>query len=168
MMGKRRVEVRPGSFLPRDNATNRRATPEEVRQVADLIKQGLDEGALGIGFGINYVPTTTRGEVFDLFALAAERGVANYVHLRHAGAVEPGSAIEALQEVVADAASTGAALHIVHITSTCLRQTATCLRLIEGAARRGLDVTTEAYPYTATQTASNRPSTTRAGRSVWG
>ena len=135
-----------GRFLPRDNATNRRATPDEVRQVADLIKQGLDEGALGIGFGINYVPTTTRSEVFDLFALAAARGVASYVHLRHAGAVEPGSAIEALQEVIADAASTGAALHVVHITSTCLRQTAVCLRMIEGAARGGLDVTTEAYP----------------------
>ena len=141
-----------GSFLPRDQAINRPATPGEVRQVTDLIKQGLDEGALGIGFGINYVPTTTRAEVFDLFALAAERGVANYVHMRHAGAVEPGSAIGALQEVLADAAGTGASLHVVHITSTCLRQTATCLRMIEGAARRGLDVTTEAYPYTATQT----------------
>ncbi|MCA1600149.1 MAG: amidohydrolase family protein [Acidobacteria bacterium] len=141
-----------GGFLPRDNAINRRATPDEVLQVSGLIKQGLDEGALGIGFGINYVPTTTRGEVFDLFALAAERGVANYVHLRHAGAVEPGSAIGALQEVLADAVSTGASLHVVHITSMCLRQTATCLSMIEGAARRGLDVTTEAYPYTATQT----------------
>ena len=38
-----------GAFLPRDNATNRLATPDEVRQVADLIKRGLDEGALGIG-----------------------------------------------------------------------------------------------------------------------
>jgi N-acyl-D-aspartate/D-glutamate deacylase len=141
-----------GAFLPRDNAINRRSTPDEVRQVTDLIKQGLDEGALGIGFGINYVPTTTRTEVFDLFALAAERGVANYVHVREAGAVEPGSAIGALQEVLADAAGTGAALHVVHITSTCLRQTSTCLQMIEGAARHGLDVTTEAYPYTATQT----------------
>jgi N-acyl-D-aspartate/D-glutamate deacylase len=141
-----------GGFLPRDNAMNRPATPDEVRQITDLIKQGLDEGALGIGFGINYVPTTTRAEVFDLFALAAERGVANYVHLRHGGAVEPGSGIGALQEVLADAAGTGASLHVVHITSVCLRQTATCLSMIEGAARRGLDVTTEAYPYTATQT----------------
>lgn len=141
-----------GTFLPRDNATSRRATPEEVRQVADLIKRGLDEGALGIGFGINYVPTTTRTEILDLFQLAAERGVSNYVHMRHAGAVEPGSAIEALQEVIADAAATGAALHVVHVTSTCLRQTATCLQMIEGARRRGLDVTTEAYPYTATMT----------------
>lgn len=141
-----------GTFLPRDNATNRRATPEEVRQVADLIKRGLDEGALGIGFGINYVPTTTRKEILDLFQLAAERGVANYVHMRYAGAVEPGSAIEALQEVIADAAATGAALHVVHVTSTCLRQTAVCLQMIEGARQRGLDVSVEAYPYTATQT----------------
>ena len=141
-----------GGFLPRDNAINRRSTPDEVRQVTDLIKQGLDEGAIGIGFGINYMPMTTRAEVFDLFAVAAERGVANFVHVRHAGAVEPGSAIGALQEVLADAAGTGASLHVVHITSMCLRQTTTCLSMIEGAVRRGLDVTTEAYPYTATQT----------------
>ncbi len=141
-----------GGWLPRDNAKDRVATAEEVRQVADLIKKGLDEGALGIGFGINYVPTTTRAEVFDLFKLAAGRGVANYVHVRHAGAVEPGSAIAALQEVLADASGTGASLHVVHITSMCLRQTPVCLDMIEGAARRGIDVTTEAYPYTATQT----------------
>ena len=139
-------------WLPRDNAMNRRSTPDEVDQIAGLIKKGLDEGALGIGFGINYVPTTTRAEIFDLFAIAAERRVANYVHVRHAGAIEPGSAVGALQEVLADAAGTGASLHVVHITSMCLRQTTTCLQMIEGAAKRGLDVTTEAYPYTATQT----------------
>ncbi len=141
-----------GTFLPRDHAVTKRATADEVRQVTALIQRGLDEGALGIGFGINYVPLTTRTEILELFRLAASRGVANYVHLRHAGAVEPGSAIEALQEVIADAAATGAALHVVHLTSTCLRQTATCLQMIEGSRQRGLDVTTEAYPYTATQT----------------
>lgn len=141
-----------GTWLPRDNAVTKKSSPDEVRQVAELIKQGLDEGALGIGFGINYVPTSTRTEILDLFQLAAERKVATYVHMRYAGGVEPGSAVESLQEVLADAVSTGAALHVVHITSTCLRQTATCLRMIEGAQKRGVDVTTEAYPYTATQT----------------
>jgi N-acyl-D-aspartate/D-glutamate deacylase len=141
-----------GVFLPRDNAMNRPASADEIRQITDLIKQGLDEGALGIGFGINYVPTTTRAEVFDLFKLAADRGVANYVHVRHGGAAEPGSGVGAVQEVLADAAGTGASLHIVHITSICLRQTAICMGMIEGAAKRGVDVTTEAYPYTATQT----------------
>jgi N-acyl-D-aspartate/D-glutamate deacylase len=141
-----------GTILPRDNAMNRPATADEVGQVTDLIKQGLDEGGLGIGFGINYVPTTTRAEVFDLFALAADRGVANYVHMRYAGAKEPTSGIAGLQEILAASAATGASLHVVHINSMCLAQTATCLRMIEGAARRGMDVTTEAYPYTATQT----------------
>ncbi len=141
-----------GGFLPRDNAMNRKSTPEEVNQVTELIKKGLDEGALGIGWGINYVPTTTRAEVFDLFAVSAQRGVANYVHVRHGGAIEPGSGVGAVQELLSDAAATGASLHIVHITSSCLSQTAICLKMIEGAAKRGVDVTTEAYPYTATQT----------------
>ncbi len=141
-----------GEFLPRDNAVNRRATPEENRQINELIKRGLDEGALGIGFGINYVPQTTRVEIFELFRIAAERQMPVFVHLRHAGAIEPGSAIEALQEVIANNAAAGGALHVVHITSTCLRQTSVCLQMIEGARKRGLDVTTEAYPYTATQT----------------
>src|SRR5262245_45044588 len=141
-----------GSFLPRDKAITRRATTEDNRKINDLIRQGLDEGALGIGFGINYVPATTRGEILDVFQIAAERRVPCYVHLRYAGAVEPGSAIEALQEVIADTAVTGGSLHVVHITSTCLREKATCLKMIEGARKRGLDVTTEAYPYTATQT----------------
>ncbi|MFN0088313.1 MAG: amidohydrolase family protein [Blastocatellia bacterium] len=141
-----------GTFLPRDRAIMTRATAEENRQIKDLLRQGLDEGALGIGFGINYVAGTTRGEILEIFEMAAARGVPCYAHLRHAGGVEPGGAIEALQEVVADTAATGGALHIVHVTSTCLRQTPTCLKIIEGARKRGLDITTEAYPYTATQT----------------
>lgn len=41
---------------------------------------------------------------------------------------------------------------MVHITSVGLRQTPILLRTIDGARRRGLDVTTEAYPYTAAMT----------------
>jgi len=65
--------------------------------------------------------------------------------------VEPG-VIDALQEVIADAAVTGASLHVVHITSMGLRETALCLQMIKGARRSGLDVTTEMYPYTAGMT----------------
>lgn len=113
-----------GTFLPRDNAVRLRATANEVRQITELIKRGLDEGALGIGYGINYVPQT----IFDLFRLAAERKVTNFVHMRHGGAVEPGSAIAALQEVLADAAATGASLHVVHITSTVFGRRPTVCR----------------------------------------
>jgi Amidohydrolase family len=57
--------------------------------------------------------------------------------------------------VIGAAAITGASLHIVHINSTCLRDSLECISLIEGARARGLDVTTEAYPYIAGMTAIN-------------
>src|SRR5262249_7310177 len=137
-----------GVFLPRDKAVTGRATTEDNRKINDLIRQGLDEGALGIGFGINYVPATTRGEILDVFEIAAERRVPCYVHLRYAGAVEPGSAIEALQEVIADTAVTGGSLHVVSVTSTCLHQPPTCLQMVGGARKPGLGLTPAAYPFT--------------------
>jgi dihydroorotase len=97
------------------------------------------------------MPLTSREEIFDLFQLAAARRVPVFVHMRNAGPVEPG-VIDALEEVIADAASTGAPLHIVHITSMAFRQTALALEMIAGARKRGLDVTTEAYSYTAGMT----------------
>lgn len=141
-----------GSWLPRDKAILPRATPDQNRQIRDLITRGLDAGAVGIGFGIAYVPGTRREEIMDIFQLAADRGMTCFTHVRSHGAVEPGSALESMQEVVANAAATGASLHIVHVTSTGLVQTPECLQLIDGARKRGIDVTTEAYPYTAGMT----------------
>lgn len=140
-----------GTFLPRDRAVNTIATPEHLVAILSLLRQGLDGGALGIGMGIAYVPAATREEIFRVFQLAAERKTPIYVHLRSSGPVEPGG-IDALQEVMADAAGTGASLHVVHITSTELRQTPAALDMIHSAARHNLDFTTEAYPYTAGMT----------------
>jgi N-acyl-D-aspartate/D-glutamate deacylase len=140
-----------GGLLPRDNAVTRAATPEERRQSLALVGRALDEGGLGIGMGIAYIPLVTREEILDLFQLAAQRKATVYVHMRNGGPVEPG-VVDALQEVIADAAATGASLHVVHITSMGLRETPLCLSMIEGARKRGLDVTTEAYPYTAGMT----------------
>jgi dihydroorotase len=139
-----------GGLLPHDAAAQRQPTPEEHRAALDLMRRGLDEGAPGIGMGIAYVKAT-REQIFDVFRLAAERHVPIFVHMRNSGPVEPG-AIDSLQEVLADAAASGASLHIVHITSTGLRETSLCLRMIEGARKKGLDVTTECYPYTAGMT----------------
>lgn len=141
-----------GTFLPRDAAINKRLSADEERRLREMIARGIDEGALGIGFGIAYVPGAARTEILGLFELAVERRVPVFVHLRSHGASEPGSAVEAAQEAIANAAATGASLHIVHVTSTGLGQTATLLKMIEGARSRGLDITTEAYPYTAAMT----------------
>jgi N-acyl-D-aspartate/D-glutamate deacylase len=140
-----------GKLLPRDKAIARPATAEEFNQTLARITRGLDDGALGIGMGIAYLPFESRAEVFQIFQLAARRHVPIYVHMRNGGPVEPG-VIDALQEVIADATASGASLHVVHITSMGLRQTPLCLAIIDGARARGLDITTEAYPYTAGMT----------------
>jgi N-acyl-D-aspartate/D-glutamate deacylase len=140
-----------GTFLPKDNAIDAQLTPEQSVNMMAMLRRGLDEGALGIGMGIAYVPGATRDEIFRVFQLAAARGQTIFVHLRSAGPVDPGG-IDALQEVLADAASTGAGLHVVHITSTLLRETPLALDMIHSAAMHSVKVTTEAYPYTAGMT----------------
>lgn len=140
-----------GTFLPRDRAISEHATPEQERQTFEVVEQGIREGGLGIGIGIAYVPAVSREEILRLFQLAATHRVACYVHMRNAGPVEPG-VIDALQEVIADAAVTGAALQVVHLPSMAFRQTPVCMDLIRGARAHGVDVTVEAYPYTAGMT----------------
>jgi N-acyl-D-aspartate/D-glutamate deacylase len=141
-----------GTFLPSDAAAHRKATTEEKRATEDLLRRGLDEHALGIGIGIAYVPSATHPEILDVMRIAADRKVACYVHMRSPGAIEPGSVTESIEEMIAGAAITGASVHLVHITSMALGQTGLAIEMIEGARKRGLDVTTEAYPYTAGQT----------------
>src|SRR5262249_40424639 len=102
--------------------------------------------------GINYTPAATHAEIADVFQIAADNGASVHVHLRYNGLLEPTTSVAALQEVLADAASTGAPLHVVHITSMGMRETPRLLAMIRGAQKRGLDVTTEAYPYTAGST----------------
>ena len=147
----------PGdSILPKSGpATDTPATPEQIRQIQQRLREQLDAGALGIGMGIQYAPAATRLEVIDMFRVAAERKLPVYTHIRSAGHVEPGSDFESVEEVIGAAAITGAPLHIVHINSTCLVDSLECISLIEGARARGLDVTTEAYPYIAGMTAIN-------------
>lgn len=145
-----------GAILPQSGpATDQPASPEQIARIQQRLRDQLDAGALGIGMGIAYTPGATRLEVIDMFRIAAERGLPVYTHVRSAGHLEPGSAIEAVEEVIGAAAITGAPLHIVHINSTCLRDSLECLSLVAGARARNLDVTTEAYPYIAGMTAIN-------------
>src|SRR5437867_144040 len=126
-------------------------SPIEHSRLAELDRRldaALNDGALGVGMGINYTPAATREEIMRAFGVAARHRAPVFVHLRSAGLLEPGGAA-GVQEVIADAAATGAPLHVVHVTSMGLGDTPVLLELIDGARARGLDVTTEAYPYTA-------------------
>ena len=125
-----------------------RLMPAQFPALSERLAAGLRDGALGVGMGIAYTPGASRAEILTAFRAAATRSVPVYVHVRDGGAADAlGPA--ALQEVLADAASTGASLHVVHITSVGAAATPFLLDLIEGARAAGRDVSTEAYPYTA-------------------
>ena len=143
-------------LLPKSGAaSNQPASPEQMEAMKARLRHELDAGALGVGMGIQYMPGTTRWEVIEMFRLAAERNLPVYTHVRSNGKLEPGSNIESVGEVIGAAAVTGAALHIVHINSSCGAQALDCLSLIAGARARGLAVTVEAYPYEAAMTFIN-------------
>lgn len=136
-------------------ATDRPATPEQIDAISKRLNAELDAGGLAVGMGLQYTPGATRHETLEIFRLAAERHVAVYTHVRSTGQLEPGSAVESIGEVIGASAITGAPLHIVHINSSCLKDSMECLEMVEGARSRGLDVTTEAYPYIAGMTYIN-------------
>jgi N-acyl-D-aspartate/D-glutamate deacylase len=102
--------------------------------------------------GINYTPAATREEILRGFSVAARSRVPVFAHMRFAGLIENSGGVAGLQELLADVAATGASLHVVHVTSMGLGATPTLLEMIAGARARGLDVTTEAYPYAAAAT----------------
>jgi N-acyl-D-aspartate/D-glutamate deacylase len=135
-----------GGLLPRDAAMNRPATADEQKAIATIVQRDLDEGGVGMGMGITYTPTATPEEILSLFRLAAKFTRPVFVHMRG------GDVVSALQEVISDAVVSGASLHVVHINSAATSRTPLALQMIDAARGRGVDVTTEAYPYTASMT----------------
>jgi N-acyl-D-aspartate/D-glutamate deacylase len=144
--------TRQDTSIPRADWAYRKASPPEVDGMLAHLERNLAAGALGIGMGPMYTPGAGRDELFRVFELAARHKALAFIHMRAAGEIEPGGSIDALQEVLANVAATGASVHIVHITSMGLGQTSRLLQMIDGARARGLDVTTELYPYTAAST----------------
>ncbi|MEN8160232.1 MAG: amidohydrolase family protein [Myxococcota bacterium] len=121
----------------------------EREELVALLAEGLDAGALGIGMGLGYTPAADAEEVRAVFGLAAARGVPVLVHIRSAEAKEDTTPIDT---ILTHAEATGAALHVFHLGSSGGPQAAGYLRRIRAARARGVDVTTEVYPYTASST----------------
>ena len=140
-----------------DSALYRAANDDELARLGKLMESGLREGAIGFGFGLGYTPGASHRELLRLFEIAAAHEAPAFVHLRPAEAFAHGGVLAPFQEVIANAAATGAALHIVHVNSTADPLAAEALALIRGARERGVDVTTEAYPYTASASRIESP-----------
>ncbi len=114
-----------------------------------MLEEGLADGAVGIGSGTQYAPGITHVEMLDLTRVAGQKHTCVFTHIRYGSLVEPGSTLEAVQEQIANAAITGACVHIVHINSMAMSSTLEMLKLFHDARDHGIDISTEIYPWDA-------------------
>jgi len=120
-------------------------TTEQTSKLLDEIRASLNEGGIGIGIPVGYLPGATREEVFRIYKLAGELNVPIISHVREGGAI-------AVQQAISDAVVTNAPLHVVHMNSVTLAEIELAIEMVNTAQKRGFDITTEVYPYTAAST----------------
>ncbi len=120
-------------------------TPEALDQTLVNIKASLAEGGIGIGAPIGYLPKTNPNEMFRVYKLAGELQALVFSHVRQPDIIS-------IQEAIAVAVLTGAPLHIVHINSMSLGNIGLSLEMVNAANKKGFDISTELYPYTAGST----------------
>ncbi len=141
-----------GEMLPSGPGGSEPATAEQIAEMKRLIEEGLEQGAVAVGFGLAYTPAATTAEFESMLRIAADHGASAHIHVRGASSLARIPGLEGLNEAIASAAATGASLHVVHANSSGGASTAEFLRMIEQARSNSQDVTTEAYPYEAGMT----------------
>jgi N-acyl-D-aspartate/D-glutamate deacylase len=138
------------AFLPPSDARagSVEASSEQIDAMARELTQGLEEGAVAVGFGLAYTPVATDEEVLRMFRVAAQHHASCHMHLR--GRAQAAST--ALVDMAHLASLAQASLHVVHLQATGSAQTPELLRLIDGWQAAQQDVSSEVYPWTAGMT----------------
>lgn len=134
-------------------AANRFATPAELERMKGLVTEAMRQGALGLSTGLAYVPGTyaPTDEIVALAEVARQHGGIYISHMRDEG----GGVLESVRETIAIGERARIPVQISHHKVGGRRQfgqTVQTLSLITDARARGVDVTFDQYPYTASHT----------------
>lgn len=128
----------------------RAATPAEVKQMAALVAEAMQEGAVGLSSGLEYEvgSYSTTEELVEL-ARAAAAGHGIYVsHVRD----EENHALDSFREAIAIGEQGHLPVEISHIklaSAAVWGKASEAIALIDAARKRGVDVTADCYPYDA-------------------
>ncbi len=129
---------------------DRRPTPDELERMRALVRQGMEEGALGVGSSLIYAPAfyANTDELIELVKAAAPYGGMYVSHLRSEG----NRLVEAVDELIRIARASEAPAEIYHLKAAGeanwfkLDQV---IERVEAAREDGLKITTNMYTYTA-------------------
>jgi N-acyl-D-aspartate/D-glutamate deacylase len=145
IQARMRVLKDPGKGLvPAGVGGSGRASEAQTAEIEALLRKGLADGAVAVGFGSAYTPGASMAEIERMFRVAADGNASVHIHMRNN--------VAGLDSTIAAAAAAKAKLHIVHVNSSGDTNLVAFLEHIQAARDKGQDVTTEAYPYGAGMT----------------
>jgi N-acyl-D-aspartate/D-glutamate deacylase len=123
----------------------------ELVQMQALVREGMEAGAVGLSTGLYYLPHTQTEEVIALAKVVAEYDGLYATHMRN----EAGRLLDSINETLRIGQEAGVAVQISHHKAMGRKnwgKVSESLALVEQARQRGLDVTSDAYPYIAGST----------------
>lgn len=132
---------------------DRKPRAAELEKMKEILAGSMEEGALGLSTGLIYPPGcfSDTEELVELSKVVARHGGIYVTHLRNEGP----ELIPAMEEALRIGRESGCAVQISHHKSSGRRnfgQVDTTLKMMESARAEGMDVTCDAYPYTAGST----------------
>ncbi len=135
---------------------DRAASAEELEQMAELVRDAMRAGALGLSTGLFYAPGSFSDteEVIVLARAAAEFGGVYDTHLRDESNYNIG-VVASVEEAIEIGRAAGIAVHIAHIKALGVDvwgQSEAIIERIEAARSQGRQVTADQYPWRASGT----------------
>lgn len=129
---------------------DRRATAGELKEMQEIVRAAMREGAMGVGSSLIYAPGSfaNTDELVALTAAAHEFGGGYISHIRS----EADRFLEAIDELIEIGKRTGAPVQMYHMKPAGKKnwgKSKAGLAKLIAARKAGVDVTANIYPYTA-------------------
>ncbi|BBB12415.1 N-acyl-D-amino-acid deacylase family protein [Sphingopyxis sp. FD7] len=125
-------------------------TPEQLGRMRALVRQAMNEGAMGVGSSLIYAPGSY-AETDELVALTSEAAKCGGMYISHMRS-EGDRIEEAVDELIDISRRSGAPAEIYHLKMAGRSNWGkldTIVKKIEDARAEGLRITTDMYTYTA-------------------
>jgi N-acyl-D-amino-acid deacylase len=122
----------------------RAPTAEELRRMGRLVREAMEQGAVGLSSGLDYIPSRY-ASTEELIALCREMAPHGGVYVTHMRRYDPEGVIESMDEVFRIGREGGVPVHISHFNS----RADLALPKVDAGRASGLDVTYDLYGYLA-------------------
>lgn len=132
---------------------DRAGTPDELNRMREMVREGMLQGAFGLSTGLFYAPGvfSKTEEVIELAKVAGAMGGIHISHIRD----EAAGVVDSVRETVRIGEDGHLPTQVTHhkvMGKTNTGKSSQTLRLVAEARARGVDVTSDQYPYTASST----------------